>query len=406
VRILLVNKYNYLRSGTERYLFNLKRLLEAKGHVVAVFAMQHPRNQPATYDRLFVPYVDYRDLSIAGRLSAALRVVWYPQAARRMVQVLDEFQPDIVHLLNIYHQLSPSVLAPISRRGIPIAHTLNDYKLVCPNYLLYTQGAPCARCRNGNYFQAVRYRCLHDSRAWSLLAAVEMTLHKAWQIYERHVRTFIAPSAFAKATVEEFGVPVGQLLHIPYFLFPKDYAFSDVDGEYLVYIGRLSHEKGLTTLIRAMRQVPHAKLLIVGEGAMRPVLERMVREAEMSNVRFAGYLNGKALDDALVQARFSVLPSEWYEVFGQSIIESFIVGRPVVGARIGGIPELIGEVESGLLFTSGVEDELAACVRRLWDHPEETRQMGLNGRRRALMRHNSEDHYRQLFSLYERLVIG
>jgi glycosyltransferase involved in cell wall biosynthesis len=100
------------------------------------------------------------------------------------------------------------------------------------------------------------------------------------------------------------------------------------------------------------------------------------------------------------------LPSEWYEVFGQSIIESFIVGRPVVGARIGGIPELIGAAESGLLFTPGVEDELAACLRRLWDHPEETRQMGLNGRRRALMQYNSEDHYRQLFSLYERLVIG
>jgi glycosyltransferase involved in cell wall biosynthesis len=252
----------------------------------------------------------------------------------------------------------------------------------------------------------VRYRCLHGSRAWSFLAAIEMTLHKAWQIYERHVEAFITPSAFVKQMVEAFGVPAGQLRHIPLFLFPQDFSPSTTDGVYLAYLGRLSHEKGLPTLIRAMRQVPQAQLVVVGEGAMRPVLERMVEEHGMSNVRFAGYLNGKALDDALARARFTVLPSEWYEVFGQSIIESFVVGKPVVAARIGGVPELIDEGKDGLLFTPGTEDELAACVRRLWDHPEETRRMGANGRRKVLNQYTPENHYQQLFSLYERVVNG
>ncbi|MCP4536224.1 MAG: glycosyltransferase family 4 protein [Chloroflexi bacterium] len=404
MRILLVNKYNYLRSGTERYLFNLERILQTQGHTVAVFSMHHPQNRPATDQRHFVPHVDFRDLTLWGHLSAALRVLWFPQAARSIARVLDEFRPDIVHLFNIYHQLSPSILPPITRRGIPIVHTLNDYKLVCPNYLLYTQGAPCTRCRQGNYFQAVQHRCLHGSLAWSLLASVEMTLHKAWRIYERHVATFITPSAFVKKTVEEFGIPEDQLVHIPLPLFSQDFDLSETSGEHLAYVGRLSHEKGLPTLIHAMRQVPQARLLIVGEGSMRPVLEQMVREDNMTNVHFTGYLSGEDLEHALAQARFTVLPSQWYEVFGQTILESFAVGKPVVAARIGGMPELIDDDENGLLFTPGNADELSTCLRRLWDDPKKTRLMGLNGRRKVLAQHSPENHYRQLYPLYERLV--
>ncbi len=406
MRILLVNKYYYMRSGTERYLFNLKRLLEAQGHTVAVFAMHHPHNRPASYERHFVPHVDFRDLPPVGRLSAALRVLWSPQAARRIARVLDDFRPDLVHLFNIYHQLSPSILPPMTQRGIPVVHTLNDYKLVCPNYLLYTQGTPCSRCRNGNYFQAVRHRCLHGSLAWSLLASVEMTLHKAWHIYERHVATFITPSAFVKKTIKEFGIPAGQLLHIPLPLFPQDFSLSEASGEYLAYVGRLSHEKGLPTLIRAMRQVLQARLLIVGEGAMRPILEQMVQESGMTNVHFTGYLRGEDLEHALAQARFTVLPSLWYEVFGQTILESFAVGKPVIAARIGGIPELIDEGKDGLLFSPGDADELAACLRRLWDDPGKTRLLGLEGRRKVLARYSPENHYRQLYPLYESLANG
>ncbi|MHC4617658.1 MAG: glycosyltransferase, partial [Planctomycetota bacterium] len=223
MRILLVNKYNYLRSGTERYMLNLKQLLEARDHTVAVFAMQHPRNRPATYERYFVPYVDFRESTLWKRLGAALRVIWSIPAARRIAHVLDDFCPDLVHLSNIYHQLSPSILVPIRRRGVPIVQTLHDYKLICPNYLLYTQGAPCIRCKDGNYFQAVQHRCLHDSLSWSLLAAIEMTAHKIWRVYERHVAAFVAPSAFLKTVSETFGVDASQLIHIPHPLLLDEY---------------------------------------------------------------------------------------------------------------------------------------------------------------------------------------
>jgi glycosyltransferase involved in cell wall biosynthesis len=401
MRILLVNKYYYRRSGTERYLFNVKRLLEARGHRVEAFAMQHPLNEPATFAPDFPPHVDFHEVTALGRLGAGLRVIWYPGAARRIARVLDAFRPDVVHVFNLYHQLSPSVLVPIARRRIPVIHTLNDYKLICPNYTLYTEGAPCTRCRNRRYAQAIRHRCLEGSLAWSAVAAVEMTLHKALRVYERHVRAFIAPSAFLRAQMLAAGVPAAQVVEIPYFLFGEDHAISATDRGYCAYVGRLVPVKGLATLVQAMREAPDIELWIVGEGPQRADLERLVAEWGLRNVRFTGYLAGRDLGEALAGARFTIVPSEWYEVFGQSIIESFAVGKPVVGARIGGIPEVIDAERDGLLFAPGRAAELAACIRRLWDAPDAARAMGLEGRRKVERRYDPDTHYARLLAVYE-----
>jgi glycosyltransferase involved in cell wall biosynthesis len=404
MRVLLVNKYHYLRSGTERYLFNLRRLLAARGHTVEVFAMQHPRNEPATYARDFAPHVEFHEVAGLRRVAAALRVVWYPRAARGCARVLDDFRPDIVHVFNLYHQLSPALLPPITRRGIPAVQTLNDYKLICPNYTLYTEGAPCLRCRDRRYLHAVRHRCLDGSRAWSAVAALEMTVHKAFRVYERHVSRFIAPSAYVRATVEAFGVPARQLVELPYFLFPEEHAVSRRDGGYCAYVGRLVPAKGVATLLRALREVPEARLWIVGEGPQRAELERLAAAWGLGNVRFTGYLAGPALTDAIAGARFTVVPSEWPEVFGQSIIESFAVGKAVVGARIGGIPEVIDAERDGLLFTPGAADELAACLRRLWARPDAARAMGLAGRAKVEARYAPGSHHARIEALYRELV--
>jgi glycosyltransferase involved in cell wall biosynthesis len=404
MRILLVNKYHYLRSGTERYLFNLKRLLESRGHTVEAFAMRHPRNEPATYATDFAPCVEFHEVAGLARLPAAVRVLWYPRAARLCARVLDDFRPDIVHVFNVYHQLSPSVLPPITRRRVPIVQTLNDYKLICPNYSLYTEGAPCLRCRNRRYLQAVRHRCLDGSRGWSALAALEMTLHKALRVYERHVARFIAPSAYVEATVTAFGVPASQVVEIPYFLFPGDHAVSPEDDGYCAYVGRLVPSKGLVTLLRAMREATAVRLVIAGEGPQRPELERLTAAWGLTNVRFAGYLSGAALAATLAGARFTVVPSEWPEVFGQSITESFAAGKPVIGARIGGIPEVIEPEADGLLFTPGAASELAACLRQLWASPAAARRMGLAGRDKVERRYDPDSHHARLMPLYERVM--
>lgn len=235
--------------------------------------MQHPCNAPATYHANFVPQIDFHELTPFRKMSAVGRVIWYPEAARRIARVLDDFRPDLVHVHNIYHQLSPSILPPMTQRQIPVVQTLHDYNLFCPNYQLYTQGVPCTRCRTGDYFQAVRYRCLHGSYSWSLLAAIEMTLHKAWRIYERSVALFTTPSRFLKNIAESFGITASQVQHLPNFIFPEQSSPSTADDGYVAYIGRLSGEKGLPTLLRAMQQVPYITLFIVSDGPLRPSLE-------------------------------------------------------------------------------------------------------------------------------------
>lgn len=406
MRILLVNKFYHLRSGTERYLFNLRRLLEARGHRVEAFAMSHPANEPATFAAHFAPPVDFHAVRGLARLAAALRVVWSLEAARRMARVLDLFRPDVVHVFNVYHHLSPSVLDPPVRRRVPVVQTLNDYKLLCPNYSLYTQGRACTRCRNRRYLQAVRYRCLNGSRAWSAVAAMEMTLHKALRVYERAVAAFIAPSQFVRETVVAFGVPASQVVEIPHFLFPEEHVPARDEGRYAAYVGRLVPMKGVVTLLRAARAVPEVPLLIVGDGPQRPELERLVRAWGLGQVRFAGHLEGPALASALAGARFTVMPSEWPEVFGQAILESLAVGRPVVGARIGAIPEVIDEGKDGLLFEPGDAEELGRCLKWLWENPAGARAMGLAGRAKVERLYGPDAHWTALGALYARVVGG
>jgi len=405
MKILLVNKYYYLRSGTERYLFNLKQLLETEGHLVEVFSMYHPLNVPATYSEFFVPAIDFPNASFRDKLASVSRVIWSPGAAARFGRVLDHFRPDIIHLFNIYHHLSPSILQQIGRRGIPTVQTLNDYKLICPNYLLYVDEKPCIRCRGKKwYFPVLFHRCLHGSLAWSALAALEMSLHKAWRIYERNVVIFIAPSEFVRTIALDFGVPSSQLTHIPYFLFPELEPLPPEDRGYIAYVGRLSREKGLLTLLSAVEQLPSVELLIVGEGPVRHRLEREIKNRNLSNVRLAGYLGGRDLKRAVAGSRFTVLPSEWFEVFGQTILESFVAAKPVVATRIGGIPEVINDKEDGLLVEPANSDALTEAIRWLWDRPEEARSMGAAGKAKVEGRYGAESHYQLIQTLYREIL--
>jgi glycosyltransferase involved in cell wall biosynthesis len=404
MRILQVHKYYYLRSGAERYLFNLARLLEFQGHSTAIFAMHHPCNSPARYSDHFVPQVDYRTLGSLGKVQAALRAVWYPAAARQIGRLIDAFHPDIVHLHNAYHQISPSILPTIRKRSIPIVQTLHDYKLVCPNYLLLTQSQVCERCQDRKYHHAIQNRCLHGSRTWSIVAAAAMTLHKRWQIYERHVERFIAPSRFLLDRMVDFGVPEHQLIHIPYFVSAGDWKPTPAgEGEYVLFIGRLSKEKGLLTLLNAVRgtDIP---LLVVGEGPMRTRMEENIARAGLPNVRLTGYLNGQALAKVIEGARCTVVPSEWYEVFGQVITESFAQGKPVVATDIGGIPEIIDDGVDGLLVPPGDARALASALHRLWKRPQVATEMGQAGRIKVEERYDAPLHYQRIMALYQEAI--
>lgn len=413
MRVLQVNKFHYVKGGAERYYLDLSEALTRAGHEVSHLAMAHERNLPAGNGDAFVSGVDYRGpMSASERARQGFRSIYNREAAGLAERQARAGERPVAHLHNIYHQLSPSVIRAFARQGVPIVQTLHDYKLVCPAYLLMTEGAICERCRGGHYYQAVTHRCLLDSRGASMVAAVEAYLHAAMGTYGM-ISRFLCPSRFLMDKVASFGISSERLIHLPYFLPAGRYRPADgispgegSDGSGVlrcVYVGRISREKGIATLIDAMAMLPPGRLTldVLGEGPLRGQLEERVRErCPDGRVRFLGYLSGDALHDAVRAAAFAVVPSEWYENLPFAVLEPFALGRPVVGARIGGIPELVWDGRTGRCFESGDSESLAHALLWMTGPQADLEKMGREARRIIVEEHAEGPHLERLFAIY------
>lgn len=404
--ILQANKFHYVKGGAERYYLDVSRLLAGGGHAVVPFAMEDPRNEPTPYARFFVHRVDYRGrLGIGARMREARNVIDNRETARNVTALVAEARPQIAHLHNIYHQLSPSLITALDRCGVPMVQSLHDYKIICPGYLLMTHGEICERCKGGRTFNAVRHKCLLDSIPASVVGWVEAVVHARRRTYEKVAR-FLCPSRFLLEKFAEFGVARERLVHFPYFLPLEDYAPAYGESDFFIYLGRLSREKGIATLLRALRERRGARLTcrILGEGPLEADLKRQAAEWKLGRVEFSGYLQGEELQRAIRGAAFTVVPSEWYENLPFSVLESFALGTPVVGARIGGIPEMVVDQETGLTFTPGNASELAAAIDWMEAHPSEAIEMGRRARRMDEERYAPVAHLARLTALYREVI--
>ena len=409
MRVIQVNKFHYVKGGAERYYVDLSAALVRAGHEVNHLAMAHPRNIPGGVHDRFVTEVDYRaHMGFLEKLDQAARTIHNREAARMAGEMGRRDGPALAHLHNIYHQLSPSVIDAFVRAGVPVVQTLHDYKLVCPAYLLLTEGAACERCRGGRYWQATRHRCLLDSYAASLVATTEAFWHRARGTYGRVAR-FLCPSRFLLEKVASFGVPPERLVHLPYFIPLERYRPAPVPvravGEPVtgVFVGRLSREKGVATLLEAMAILPPGtmRLEILGEGPLRGELEEKARRVcPDGRILFLGYRAGEALHETIRGASFVVVPSEWYENLPFAVLEPFALGRPVVGARIGGIPELVRDGETGRLFPPGDAGALAAAL--LWMAGPDAALSALGERARWVVErdHAEAPHLERLLAVY------
>ena len=404
MQVLLANKFFFEKGGAEKSLFETARLLQAHGHGTRFFAMQHARNLPCADARHFVSEVDYEDRSLRMRLKSGARMLYSLEAARKLAGLLDDARIDIAHLNNIYHQLSPSILRTLRRRGVPMVMSLRDYKVVCGSYQMLAADRPCEACRGGHHLQATLKRCVKDSLAASVLTTVEMTLHHRVLGLYGLVDVFISPSAFLKDKVREMGFP-GEVVHLPNFVGGLEQVLPQYGSAAprLVYSGRLGREKGLATLVRAVKGLP-LHLEIIGEGPERRPLEALVRQEGLDNVAFAGYLSGDALQERVRAATAVVVPSQWYENNPRSVIEAFALGKPVIGARIGGIPELVRHGDTGLSFTPGDVQALRGCIDELLTHPARAAEMGRRGRALVETELSPGRHYAALMQVYERAI--
>ncbi len=352
MRILLVNKFYFPQGGADKHVIELERLLTAAGHEVAIFAMTHPKNIPTPWAKYFVSFIDFSRVRFNWQgMRVVGRTLHSFEAARQMKKMLRDFKPDVVHLHNIYHQISPSILPIIARAGIPMVQTLHDYSLISANYTLAGHGGICEHGKGGRYWEYILHRCIRHSLAASLLGAIDQWWHDRTRVYERYVAAFISPSQFLKTVVTSWKPNIRRVDVIPNFTSEIPRRVWPKDGS-IIYVGRLSGEKGVATLIRAAKDIP-APVHIIGTGPDESRLRALAAEVGASNIVWHGFLTGAPLAEYLSKASAMVVPSTWYENNPLVILESFAYGTPVVGARIGGIPELVRDGETGRLFTPG-----------------------------------------------------
>jgi len=407
LKILIINKFYYLFGGTERYLFNLTDVLESMGHAVIPFAMQHERNRETPYAQYFVSKADLshdRKKTLWNEAKTAGRIIYSFEAQRKLASLINDTKPDIAHVRNVYHQLSPSVLWTLKKFGIPAVLTIADYKIICPAYGAFTHGKPCLECRGKLFYKAVQKRCSRGSIAESTLLALESTLHQLiLDTYRKNVDIFISPSEFVRQKMIAAGLPESRIIHLPHFCDSSKFIPEYDSGNYIVFFGRIDHRKGLQTLLTSMQQFKSLNLLILGEGPEKTNLEHYVRTNNILNVTFLGHKAEEELTSIIKRAKFCVLPSESYETFGHTILESFACGKPVIASRIGAIPELINDGENGYLFEPGNADDLVAKINLLISNHKQVLEMGKCARVTVEEKYKPEDHYQKLITIYKSL---
>lgn len=405
MKILFCNKYNFPFSGTEVYLFELMAMLREQGHEVALFAMDDPRGASSLH-RYVAPLVDFKSSrqGWAERVRLAARAIYSRPARASIRQAIAEFRPDVAHVRNIYHHLSPSVLWELKRRGVPVLYHVNDFKLLCPNYNLVAAGQPCERCERGHFWHAVSHGCYPGGRAQATVLVAEAYVHRWLRTYESCVDQILAPSHFVRDMLLKSGWPAGRIQVLPHFQKVEgDPPAEAAPDAHILYFGRLSEEKGLGDLLQAMLSLPAIRLKIAGEGPLRPTLEEFVRKHGMTNVSFTGHLRGVELQRLIEESRFSVFPSHAYETLGKSILESYAQGRAVIASDRGSRREFVVHGKTGLLYAPGEASQLASAIALLYERAELAASMGAAARAYVETNHSPQRHVRALTAIYRAL---
>ena len=401
--LLSINNYYYPRGGAEVVFFRHNGMLHDAGWDVVPFAMNHRMNIGGERSD-FVSELEYgRDADgLAARLRKGLKAVYSFEARSKLARLIDRAGPDVCHAHNVYHHLSPSILGLVRARGIPLVMTLHDLKLACPAYSMLTHDGICERCKDGRLYQVVTNRCMKGSLALSALVMIESYLHLMLGSYLRNVDRFLVPSRFYLRKLVEWGFPAERFEHVPNFVASESFEACYSPGRRFVYFGRLSREKGVATLIRAAAEA-QVGVDIIGTGPAERDLRAI---AAGLDVRFLGYLTGTKLNAAVSAGRAVVVPSEWYENAPLAVLEGAALGKPLIVARIGGLPELVVDNESGWSFESGSVAELATTLRRVAALPDaDVAAAGMAARRRIEDEFSPQRYLERIRGVYGRLGV-
>ena len=385
MKILLVHN-TYQQPGGEDVVFSLeRRLLEEAGHQVAVYCRSNWEISAA---------------GMMGRLSWTPRTIWSGASRRAFARRLTSERPDIIHVHNTFFMISPSLYSACREAHVPVVQTLHNFRLLCPGAAFFRHGRLCEECAAHSLWRGVRHACYRDSRVATGTVAFMLAVHRLRGTWTNEVDAFIALTQFARGKFIAGGLPEDKVHILPNFAFPGPTARAS-EGSYALFVGRLSPEKGLDTLLAAWALLPrNIPLVVVGDGPLRAGLEAEAARRGLSQVLFRGRLNRGETQAAMQGAKFLILASECYENFPMTIVEAFACGVPALCCRLGALPDIVRDGGTGLHFTPGDPVDLAAKVDWAWAHPREMLAMGMQAQAEFESHYTAEKHYSALMEIY------
>ncbi|ELC8330631.1 glycosyltransferase family 4 protein [Clostridium perfringens] len=378
MKILFVNKFLHPNGGSETYIFKLGDYLKKQGHDVEYFGMEHEGRCVGNRVNVYTKDMDFHDASKLDKLSYPIKTIYSREARKKIRLVLNDFQPDVIHLNNFNYQLTPSMILEIQKwkkqtgNKCKIVFTAHDYQLICPNHMCNNPitHKNCTKCLSGDFINCTKGKCIHGSLAKSLIGTIEASFWKMKGVY-KHIDSMICCSRFMKMKLDSNKLFANKTITLHNFIDTVEWK-DNIKKDYILYFGRFSEEKGIGTLLDVCRELPDIPFVFAGSGPLEEKIN------EISNIKNVGFKSGKDLENLIRESRFSIYPSEWYENCPFSVMESQMYGTPVLGANIGGIPELIEVGKTGELFESGNAEDLKNKIQYLWSNKKLLEDYSLN----------------------------
>lgn len=416
MRILIVNYRYFISGGPERYLFNIKDLLEKNGHTVIPFSVKNVRNADTEYENYFmspigagkeVYFREYNKFDIKAMIKSLSRMLYSFEARRKLDKLIKHTKPDLVYVLHYQNKMSASIFSAAIKNKIPVVHRVSDFGQICANGIFYRYSKKdiCERCLHGSRINAVKHKCVHGSYLLSAVKASSLTLQKMLGITKK-IQAFVVPSRFTISRLNQFGIPAEKLVHIPtFFNFKTLHENQPAEYQpYALFVGRLEEEKGLMTLIRAFENTNHTLKIIGGSSSGYDKMLMKYLEGKQHNIEFLGQKNFDEIQHYLRTCAFTVMPAEIYDNFPNTVLESYAFKKCVLATDIGSLKEIVEDNVTGLHFSLRDVNGLREKADHLFANPELCRQLGEQGYARLITEYSADRHYQKLIQLFEQIT--
>ncbi len=412
MRVLIVNYRYFISGGPEKYMFNIKKILEENGHEVIPFSIHSNKNVETEYSKYFVEPIGSRDATYFDEvkktpksiLQMLSRSIYSFEVKRAIKKEIKEVKPDIVYIIHFVNKLSPSVIKGAKEMGVPVVLRLSDYFLLCPRFDFLRDKKICEDCLTKGYKSCIKHRCVKGSLFASLVRVFSMKIHSLIKIYDK-VDAFVTPSNFLKEKLVKNGFDVSKINHIPTFTTSVKDTTENKVGTYGLYFGRVTEEKGVETLVKAYEKLPKLTLKIMGDDTTEEAskLKEYIKVNKIKNIEFLGFKQGKELEEIIQNSKYVFIPSIWYDNLPNTALEAFQYYKPVIASKIGSLPELVEDGYNGFLFKPGNVEDLLNAINKL-EESNKIIEMGYNSHKKLLKDFSSKKHYNDLMNLFKKIL--